>query len=294
MTFFLNYDISMILSLVFKWYTVLISIAGMIISFIVAFNSDNNWKKPIFCTGCVLIIVSIGIVVLLFKGTYNQETVTNYSNDGTYFGQTKDGMAHGNGRYYDKNGNLIYMGQFKNNLYDGEGKQYDIRSQEGELTSVLLYEGTFKEGLWSGTGKEYETKGKYKGDLKYEGDFYNGKYNGKGKYYISGELEYEGGFCDSKRYGFGRELYINSQGEEIIEIGLYSDDTLNGYGEQYIDGTLIHKGNYLNGARNGYGIEYDDNGRWYEGYWKEGELIPESIITNEEEGKRASSDNLYK
>ena len=34
--------------------------------------------------------------------------------DEKYIGETKDGLPHGNGIYYDEDGNKTYQGQWKN------------------------------------------------------------------------------------------------------------------------------------------------------------------------------------
>jgi hypothetical protein len=45
-----------------------------------------------------------------------------YENGDYYVGDFVNGLYHGNGIEYYKNGNIRYEGEFKDNLYDGKGK----------------------------------------------------------------------------------------------------------------------------------------------------------------------------
>lgn len=298
-----EYSNMIFISSILKWYTPIISVIAMIISFVLAIkirNKKGAINKFVIFIGILLIGVSITVIVLLQKGIFNLETVQEYSNNGTYFGQVKDGKAHGKGRYFDSNGNLIFEGEFKNNLYDGNGKYYSIESVHGEEGSVLCYEGEFEKGKYSGQGKLYFTSGERKGELFYEGDFYKNKYNGQGTLYYSEDHIYEGGFAESEKHGFGKEIYINSEGKEVVIHGTYSNDKLNGYAEIYVDGIINAEGEYANGLLTGQATIYYENGYIrYKGEFLDGKAHGEGTLyseTNEGEivhqGKWENGDSI--
>lgn len=281
-----EYNNMLFISSILKWYTPVISVIAMIISFVVTFkirNEKGTINKFVVFISILLIGVSITVIVLLQKGTFNLETVQKYSNNGTYFGQVKDGKAHGKGRYFDSDGNLIFEGEFKNNLYDGNGKYYLVESVHGKDESVLCYEGDFEKGKYSGKGKFYFTSGERKGELIYKGDFYDSEYNGQGTLYYSEDQIYEGGFAESKKHGFGKEIYTSSEGKEVVIYGTYCNDKLNGHGRRYEDGTLIYDGQYADGLSSGEGILYYDNGNiQYKGMFANGNAEGEGVKYSEE------------
>ena len=189
--FFYSYNVSYCIASTLKWYVMLFSVMGIIASFWAPLketqNEDGKRKIKWGVAGLrlIFIVLLIGVAVLLIMGTFNIGTVPYYSDHGTYIGQEKSGKAHGNGRYYDKNENIIYIGEFKENLYDGKGKLHSVESINGEEKSVLLYEGDFEDGRYSGEGTLYQINGLYKGEVIYKGEFYDGKYNGKGEFFNS-------------------------------------------------------------------------------------------------------------
>jgi hypothetical protein len=63
----------------------------------------------------------------------------NYSDGTRYEGQLSGDAAHGIGKLFGREGQLIYEGMFANGKYHGQGKLYD-------LTGKLLYAGTFTDG----------------------------------------------------------------------------------------------------------------------------------------------------
>ena len=258
-----EFENMLFISSILKWYSPIITVIAMIISFVMAFkirNKNGSINKKAVSIGSILIGISIALIVVLQLGIFNLESVDWYSDNGTYFGQVKDGKAQGNGRYFDENGNLIYKGEFNNNQYDGKGELYDVVSQGGKEDSVLYYEGEFENGYRTGKGKMYHTEGENAGELYYEGDFYQSSLNGKGTIYYSEDHIYEGGFAESHKHGFGKEIYTNSDGKEVVSYGTYSNDELNGHGEKYIDGVLRNEGEFINGSLTGQAILYYENG----------------------------------
>lgn len=86
-----------------------------------------------------------------------------------YVGETKNGMANGNGVGIWDNGS-IYRGEWRNNLRNGEG---EFTWKDG-----AKYEGDFVMGIRSGKGTFH-----YKTGEKYVGEFKDGIRHGKGILY---------------------------------------------------------------------------------------------------------------
>ena len=85
--------------------------------------------------------------------------------DGEYYiGQWKNGLKHGKGIYYYKNGNIKYDGDFVNDKYEGNGKYI---WEDGQY-----YIGEWKNGLRNGKGIYYYSNG----NIKYEGDWIDDKF----------------------------------------------------------------------------------------------------------------------
>ena len=72
--------------------------------------------------------------------------------DGQYYlGEFKNGLKHGKGKLFYKNGNIEYEGDFLEGKFEGEGKYI---YENGDY-----YEGKFKNGLSHGNGKECDKNG---------------------------------------------------------------------------------------------------------------------------------------
>ena len=89
-----------------------------------------------------------------------------------------------NGGYYEGTG-YDMGGKF---VFHGEGRRYN---KQGELS----YEGSFANGKFSGKGKEFRL-----GHLRYEGDYLNGKRHGWGTEYERGRVLYRGDFRNNVPY----------------------------------------------------------------------------------------------
>ena len=79
-----------------------------------------------------------------------------------------NGLKHGKGKIYYKNGNIKYDGDFVNNKIEVNGK-YIWEDSE-------YYIGQFLNDLRHGKGKLYDKDD----NIKYDGDFVNGKFEGNG------------------------------------------------------------------------------------------------------------------
>ena len=62
-----------------------------------------------------------------------------------YIGGFRNGLANGEGKYFDAEGKIIYTGGFRNGVFDGQGVYY---SPDG-----WLYKGSFKDGMFDGEGR---------------------------------------------------------------------------------------------------------------------------------------------
>jgi hypothetical protein len=62
-----------------------------------------------------------------------------YSDGSRYEGQLSGDIAHGLGKLFGPEGQLIYEGMFANGMYHGQGKLYDLNGK-------LRYAGTFTNG----------------------------------------------------------------------------------------------------------------------------------------------------
>ena len=105
----------------------------------------------------------IGPIFNFFSNFKKEKDKIVYKNGNYYIGEFKNGLRHGKGIEYYKNGNIQYDGDFINDKFEGNGKYI---YEDGEY-----YIGEFKNGLRHGKGTQY-----YKnGNIKYDGYFINGK-----------------------------------------------------------------------------------------------------------------------
>ena len=86
-----------------------------------------------------------------------------YKNGIYYIGEMLNGIPHGKGIIYYKNGNIKYDGEFVNGKFEGNGKYI---YENGEY-----YIGQWLNGNRHGKGIYY-----YKnGNIKYDGEYVNGE-----------------------------------------------------------------------------------------------------------------------
>ena len=223
-----------------------------------------------------------------------------------YEGEYLNGKRNGNGKEYNKKGELIYEGEFLNGERNGNGKEYWKTSN-----FILIFEGKFLNGYkWDGKeyiknyGKEKELISEIKNGqgyiLKYytyghdisqiEGEYKNGQMNGKGKeiyydccfgcgYKIIFEGEYKNGKkwngkgCNASKYNLiNGKGYMEEIGHDYFFEGEYVNGEKNGMGKE--DGKYFEysfEGEYKNGKRNGKGKECNEGGGLlFEGEYKNG------------------------
>ena len=92
-----------------------------------------------------------------------------------YKGGLKEGLRHGKGILYYKNGKKMYEGDYSEGIANGKGIKYYKNGKK-------LYEGDYSEGIGHGKGiKYYDNVNNTK---LYEGDYFQDRWTGKGiKYY---------------------------------------------------------------------------------------------------------------
>ena len=181
-----------------------------------------------------------------------------YRGEGCYVGEFANGLRHGKGCFYNKEGELIYSGGWLFGLKHGVGELHD---------DFGLYSGEFVKGQKCGQGS-YTL---YSGD-HYKGDFAEDLYNGRGEFTnVSGRVVYEGEWRDGQRHGEGKMFFGNGEYYQ----GEFVHDTMCGKGICfYENGMPKYVGSFLNDMRNGEGIEYKVNGEVLEqGFYVNNELV---------------------
>lgn len=260
-----------------------------------------------------LLIFLINVILTLNYSTLSlNDPDTNEPQQ--YFGATVNECASGEGRLFDRQGNLVYYGGFNNNQYDGYGVKYELVNDASSVSSTsyhLVYEGHFKNGQYDGQGREYRYDATYTfakdadedPHLYYKGEFSNGKYCGSGIRYGTEET-YRGGFFDGTYNGYGTRW--NLMTSRIYSfIGYFRDGKLDGPGTQfYPSGQVYFEGDYVDG----YGVTgisyYEDGTPMYEGelqndkysgtgtlYWENGTV---SYVGEWREGKRNGTGTSYR
>ncbi|NLK21255.1 MAG: hypothetical protein GX308_04080 [Epulopiscium sp.] len=185
-----------------------------------------------------------------------------YHGDGTlaYEGSMKDGIPHGEGDRYYKNGEIMYKGTFKNGKMSGKGVFYDEKGRK-------VYEGEVEDGCPDGEGVAYYPNG----GVFYIGHWKNGTFNRRGKiYYENGRTMYMGELVEGRANGKGRGYYESGR---LWYNGDMKDDFSHGTGIEYYEtGEKMYEGEFDKGNFHGEGIKYDKDGNIiYKGTWENGE-----------------------
>ncbi|ORX81071.1 hypothetical protein BCR32DRAFT_204048 [Anaeromyces robustus] len=207
-------------------------------------------------------------------------------NGNKYYGEFKNNLMGGIGRYEWKNG-LIYEGEFNNNSINGIGKytwkntdeyvgkiENFIRNGYGKYVNNELqknYVGEWKDGKLNGYGiLKYDPEGK----SYYEGEWLDNKKHGKGKMVYSSGNVYTGDWKNNLKDGFGK-MEFKDRNEEYI--GFWKNNLPNGKGIYLwnLDSPLncqypIHnqyEGDWDNGKKWGHGIFRYSSGAIYDGEW---------------------------
>lgn len=119
------------------------------------------------------------------------------------------------------------------------------------------------------------------GLTSYDGDYKDDKRHGFGIcYYKEGEINYVGNWNNGNRCGCGVGYRLS---DGTLHAGKWSNNTPDGFGARFDkDGNFIDACTYSNGVRNGKSISFDENGNIIIKKWKDGELISEFVVKDEE------------
>ena len=104
-------------------------------------------KKLLMILFCILLVAGCAA-----KKVENMEVVMrlrDVDRTGSYTGEVKDGIPHGNGVFTTVNSageQWVYTGEFKNGMFDGQGVQ--------EWDFGQIKEGLFKENIWQPTSSQ--------------------------------------------------------------------------------------------------------------------------------------------
>jgi hypothetical protein len=124
-----------------------------------------------------------------------------------YEGGWSKNKCCGRGSLYYEDEKLAFIGNFIDGLMHGPGTKY---TRQGGIIEGFWYYGNRYEGEFFHGSPHWEGK-MFDADecLIYEGSFYRGMYEGDGKYYCKGILVYEGGFRRGKFHGHGTNFGFN-------------------------------------------------------------------------------------
>ena len=202
--------------------------------------------------------------------------------EGTGYDKGKRFVFHGNGKRYNKQGELCYEGDYVDGKRSGKGKEY--------LFGNLFYEGDFLNGSRHGSGTAYVS-----GRILYKGDFYRGLEYGTGMSYtkdgsilfagafIRGNY-YEGDLVDGKACGKGK-LY-NIYTSKLQYEGDMENDKPNGKGIKYnFSGVCDYCGEFANGFPHGRGRRYLWNGKIREGIFVHDDYYVGDVSNGKANGK---------
>jgi hypothetical protein len=205
--------------------------------------------------------------------------IMDYRNGSRYNGQFSNGKKHGYGKLRNVDGST-YDGDFMNDLKDGYGKIYTVNN-------ILKFEGQFKNDIQSGTCISY-----YKNMIQYKGIAENRDANGEGEMNIITNCSFKGDddsvlfidgafkgiFKNNKAIGSGiltfteGNVYTGPVNDEmkmdgVGELVCKSDDIFKGFYKG------IYKGSFKDNKRHGFGtMRYLDNPK-DRGYWISNEFV---------------------
>ena len=119
------------------------------------------------------------------------------------------------------------------------------------------------------------------GNTSYEGEYKNDKRDGFGVcYYNEGNINYVGNWTDGNRNGCGVGYRLS---DGTMHIGKWDNNTPVGYGARFdSDGNFIDVSAYSDGQKDGKSISVDENGNVVIKKFKNGELISERTIIDED------------
>ena len=185
---------------------------------------------------------------------------------GDYEGEVRDGVPHGKGSIFYKNGKFKhgeYNGEWRNGLEDGYGiisyedfKDQDLNLDLNDLFNKLPgrgYWGEFKKGHFHGKGVLKDTINELAADLGEARSLFDDKSEGLDSYSLG---LYVGEFREGLRHGKGKFKV------DLEHTNIFYDDT-------FVDN---YDGLWKNGLPEGKGILINTEGSKYEGEFIKGKI----------------------
>lgn len=190
------------------------------------------------------------------EGALNERTVvrTIETEEGTYKGEVKDGLPHGEG-YIE----FFGLGSYEGGFAEGEFHGYGVFDVPG----LFKYEGEYHMGEYHGYGIETLADGD-----RYEGEWSRGKKHGEGTETWADSTSYTGSYNDGYRDGKG--LYTWADGRTYE--GEFSENVVTGFGTMTFPEGMSYTGNWKDGLMNGEGKWIYESGATYSGEFEEGQL----------------------
>lgn len=196
----------------------------------------------------------------MFKaGKYEGEGVLTEKGKPVYYGQFKNGLFHGKGRFQLPEDNLFYEGDFIDGLFEGAGIMYYRKGAEKKT----IFDGNFKNGKKQGKGKQYIEILALK-NMRLVGEWTEGELKGTGTLFNEDGTVYYTGLFNSDYFpadcigncqnGTGQLFYFTTH---TYFIGDWKDGKWHGVGKEYnLNGNLKFEGQFREGVRHGKGVSY--------------------------------------
>lgn len=178
---------------------------------------DGPWKEGYpNGFGFILFLDTTDYIEGTFENGLNGQVVWDFDDGRHYEGTIKNGKLSGKGKMMASDGFCVYEGEYYNGVIHGNGIRYSRNGNryEGEFSKGKYNgQGTlyYQQGSWSGEWKEgkqwkgkglilfYDEKGNPTGQF-YNGYVVNGKAAGKGMMRYSDGTRYDGEFLNDKYY----------------------------------------------------------------------------------------------
>lgn len=188
-------------------------------------------------------------------------------NDSRYVGTFLEGVKHGVGKEYYRDGS-VYSGKFINGWREGLGELHDAKGE-------LFYKGEWKRDYIHGKGlcrfdKTFPCPGLY------EGEFKHGHRDGRGTVTSSDGISYEGDWKNGMP--INGEWVVNYPSGSIYfgnaSFSDYSSPPLaGGFGSLREESGTFYRGEFLNGRRHGFGVCLLASGKTLDGKWENDKFI---------------------
>lgn len=158
-------------------YAIVMAIGALSLIYLVAVRGvlvpNGDGIKTYKYNSILLRFVKSEKIIITGKGGYK-----------AYEGAVNRGKVSGQGKLYNRDGQLVYQGNFETNKYNGQGRTY-------YGSGNMCYNGSFVDNEYEGEGKLYRDTG----SMEYQGEFSQNMKNGQGTLYDeSSKAVYQGEF----------------------------------------------------------------------------------------------------